>query len=38
MYDITIRTKLGYTETILHVKEELAREGVGILTEINPKD
>lgn len=37
MYDITTRTKLGYTETILKVKEELAKEGFGVLTEIDVK-
>ncbi|MCK5660938.1 MAG: DUF302 domain-containing protein [Methanosarcinales archaeon] len=37
MYDITTRTKLGYNETILHVKEALAKEGFGVLTEIDVK-
>lgn len=37
MYDITTRTKLGYAETILKVKEELAKEGFGVLTEIDVK-
>src|SRR5665648_253715 len=37
MYDITTRTDLGYAETIVKVKEELAKEGFGVLTEIDVK-
>lgn len=37
MYDITTRTKLGYDETIEKVKQELAKEGFGVLTEIDVK-
>jgi len=37
MYDITTRTDLGYNETIVKVKGELAKEGFGVLTEIDVK-
>ena len=37
MYDITTRTKLGYDDAIIKVKEELAKEGFGVLTEIDVK-
>lgn len=37
MYDITTRTDIGYAETIVKVKEELAKEGFGVLTEIDVK-
>ena len=37
MYDITTRTDIGYAEAILKVKEELAKEGFGVLTEIDVK-
>jgi len=37
LYDITTRTKLGYDETIEKVKQELAKEGFGVLTEIDVK-
>lgn len=38
MYDITTRTNLGYNEVIAKVKKELAKEGFGVLTEIDVKE
>lgn len=38
MYDITTRTNLGYNEVITKVKKELAKEGFGVLTEIDVKE
>ncbi|MDK2827163.1 Uncharacterized conserved protein, DUF302 family [Methanolobus vulcani] len=37
LYDITTRTNLGYNEAIAKVKEELTKEGFGVLTEIDVK-
>lgn len=37
MYDISTRTRLGYNEAISKVKAELAKEGFGVLTEIDVK-
>lgn len=38
MYDITTRTDMGYDEAIAKVKKELAKEGFGVLTEIDVKE
>ncbi|HIH94949.1 TPA: DUF302 domain-containing protein [Methanosarcina acetivorans] len=38
MYDITTRTNLRYDEAIAKVKKELAKEGFGVLTEIDVKE
>jgi len=37
LYDITVRTKLGYREAVEKVTGELAKEGFGVLTEIDVK-
>jgi uncharacterized protein (DUF302 family) len=37
MYDITTVVDIGYSDAIEKVKQELAKEGFGVLTEIDMK-